>query len=130
MPAIRPFRRPNAVASCRELGVGACEVPPFGAFILALSSEVQSHSNPCCTLREDLLVEVSKLPREGRFDYFLVESTGISEPPVAELRLGRRTVLTLPLLPPPQKNRSPPSDSSPETAAPGGISSLSRTSPV
>src|SRR6185295_10227767 len=50
--------------------------------------------------------------------------------PVAEPRLGRRTVLTLPLLPPPQKNRSPPSDSSPETPTPGGISSLSRTSPV
>ena len=54
---------------------------------------------------EDLLVEVSKLAREGRFDYLLVESTGISEPlPVAEPRLGRRTVLTVPLLPPPQKN--------------------------
>jgi hypothetical protein len=44
---------------------------------------------------------------EGRFDYLLVESTGIwiSEPlPAAEPRLGRRTALTLPLLPPPQKN--------------------------
>lgn len=39
----------------------------------------------CCTLREDLLVEVSKLAREGRFDYLLIESTGIAEPlPVAE----------------------------------------------
>jgi G3E family GTPase len=39
----------------------------------------------CCTLREDLLIEVSKLAREGRFDYLLIESTGISEPmPVAE----------------------------------------------
>lgn len=39
----------------------------------------------CCTLREDLLAEVGKLAREGRFDHLLIESTGISEPmPVAE----------------------------------------------
>ncbi len=39
----------------------------------------------CCTLREDLLIEVSRLAREGRFDYLVIESTGISEPlPVAE----------------------------------------------
>lgn len=39
----------------------------------------------CCTLREDLLIEVSKLAHSGRFDYLLIESTGISEPlPVAE----------------------------------------------
>lgn len=39
----------------------------------------------CCTLREDLMVEVEKLALEGRFDYLLIESTGISEPvPVAQ----------------------------------------------
>jgi G3E family GTPase len=39
----------------------------------------------CCTLREDLLVEVRRLAQAGRFDYLLIESTGISEPmPVAE----------------------------------------------
>ncbi len=39
----------------------------------------------CCTLREDLLEEVARLAGEGRFDYLLIESTGISEPlPVAE----------------------------------------------
>lgn len=38
----------------------------------------------CCTLREDLLMEVRKLCDEGRFDYLLIESTGIGEPmPVA-----------------------------------------------
>ncbi|MFM7921980.1 MAG: GTP-binding protein, partial [Planctomycetaceae bacterium] len=39
----------------------------------------------CCTLREDLLTEVAALARENRFDYLLIESTGISEPaPVAD----------------------------------------------
>jgi G3E family GTPase len=39
----------------------------------------------CCTLREDLLIEVRRLAEEGRFDYLLIESSGISEPlPVAE----------------------------------------------
>ena len=39
----------------------------------------------CCTLREDLLREVKVLAQQGRFDYLLIEATGISEPmPVAE----------------------------------------------
>ena len=39
----------------------------------------------CCTLREDLLIEINKLAREGKFDYLVIESTGISEPlPIAE----------------------------------------------
>ncbi len=39
----------------------------------------------CCTLRDDLLREVERLASEGRFDYILIESTGISEPvPIAQ----------------------------------------------
>ena len=39
----------------------------------------------CCTLREDLLIEVNRLACDERFDYLVIESTGISEPlPVAE----------------------------------------------
>lgn len=39
----------------------------------------------CCTLREDLLIELKKLAHSGKFDYILVESTGIAEPlPIAE----------------------------------------------
>src|SRR4029077_6276489 len=64
---------------------------------------------------------------EARFGY--LESTGISVA-LPEPRLGRRTARPFLPLPPPQKNRSPPSDSSPDTPTPGGISSLSITSPV
>ena len=34
----------------------------------------------CCTLREDLLVEIGRMANEGRFDYLLIEATGIAEP--------------------------------------------------
>lgn len=45
----------------------------------------RTHGCICCTLREDLLLEVEKLAHENRFDYLLIESTGISEPlPMAQ----------------------------------------------
>jgi hypothetical protein len=50
-----------------------------------------------------------------------MESAGSTEPlHYAGRRLGRRTALTFPLPSPPQKNRSPPSHSSPDTLTPGG----------
>ena len=43
-----------------------------------------SNGRICCTLREDLLTQVHELATDGRYDYLLIESTGISEPlPVA-----------------------------------------------
>ncbi|MFL9927112.1 GTP-binding protein [Herbaspirillum lusitanum] len=57
-----------------------------GAAISRTEEKMVEMSNGCicCTLREDLLTEVRKLAAEGRFDYLLIESTGIGEPmPVA-----------------------------------------------
>ena len=57
-----------------------------GAAISRTEEKMVEMSNGCicCTLREDLLLEVRKLAAEGRFDYLLIESTGIGEPmPVA-----------------------------------------------
>jgi G3E family GTPase len=57
-----------------------------GAEISRTEEKMVEMSNGCicCTLREDLLLEVRKLAAEGRFDYLLIESTGIGEPmPVA-----------------------------------------------
>lgn len=70
-----------------EVNIDAQLVKSGGANLSRTEEQLVEMSNGCicCTLREDLLIEVSKLAREGRFDYLLIESTGISEPlPVAE----------------------------------------------
>ncbi|MBN8731286.1 MAG: zinc metallochaperone GTPase ZigA [Acidobacteria bacterium] len=69
-----------------EVNIDAQLVREGGASLDRVHEKLVEMSNGCicCTLREDLLVEVSRLAREGRFDYLLIESTGISEPlPVA-----------------------------------------------
>lgn len=70
-----------------EINIDASLVGAGGSNLSRTDEKLVEMSNGCicCTLREDLLVEISKLAREKRFDYLLVESTGISEPlPVAE----------------------------------------------
>lgn len=70
-----------------EVNVDVNLVRGGGANLSRTQEKLVEMSNGCicCTLREDLLKEVAALAREGRFDYLLIESTGISEPlPVAE----------------------------------------------
>lgn len=70
-----------------EVNIDARLIREGGAQLSRSEERLVEMSNGCicCTLREDLLVEIRRLAAEGRFDYLLIESTGISEPlPVAE----------------------------------------------
>ena len=70
-----------------EVNIDAALVRDGKANLSRTEEQLVEMSNGCicCTLREDLLIEVKRLAQENRFDYLLIESTGISEPmPVAE----------------------------------------------
>jgi len=70
-----------------EVNIDAALVERGGANLSRTEERLVEMSNGCicCTLRDDLLAEISRLAQEGRFDYLLIESTGISEPiPVAQ----------------------------------------------
>lgn len=70
-----------------EVNIDANLVREGGAELSRTEEKLVEMSNGCicCTLRDDLLEEVSRLAGEGRFDYLLIESTGVSEPlPVAQ----------------------------------------------
>ncbi|WP_309380642.1 zinc metallochaperone GTPase ZigA [Cerasicoccus frondis] len=70
-----------------EVNIDARLVAEGGASLSRKEEKLVEMSNGCicCTLRDDLLEEVRRLAYEGRFDYLLIESTGVSEPmPVAE----------------------------------------------
>jgi len=69
-----------------EINIDAQLVRDGGAQLDRVDERLVEMTNGCicCTLREDLLIEVRRLADEGRFDYLLIESTGIGEPmPVA-----------------------------------------------
>jgi G3E family GTPase len=69
-----------------EINIDAQLVRDGGAQLDRVEERLVEMTNGCicCTLREDLLIEVRRLAAEGRFDYLLIESTGIGEPmPVA-----------------------------------------------
>lgn len=70
-----------------EVNIDAALVRDGGAQLSRTDEKLVEMSNGCicCTLREDLLLEVNRMAKEGRFDQLVIESTGISEPlPVAE----------------------------------------------
>lgn len=70
-----------------EVNIDAQLLRDGGAALSRADEKLVEMSNGCicCTLREDLLLEIRQLAQAGRFDYLLIESTGISEPlPVAE----------------------------------------------
>jgi G3E family GTPase len=69
-----------------EINIDAALIRDGGAELRRAEEALVEFSNGCicCTLREDLLTEVRRLAEQGRFDYLLIESTGIGEPmPVA-----------------------------------------------
>ena len=65
-----------------EVNIDAALVEKGGAELSRTEEKLVEMSNGCicCTLREDLLELVRELAKDGKFDYLLIESTGISEP--------------------------------------------------
>jgi G3E family GTPase len=80
-----------------EVNIDAALVRDGGAGLSRTEERLVEMSNGCicCTLRDDLLAEVRQLAEAGRFDYLLIEGTGIAEP----LPIATRTVHRSPISP-------------------------------
>jgi len=91
-----------------------------------LIDNVRSRRSIRAFARDTVVQAFEELKSEGYLDVDLISAAILT----ASFRFGRRTTLTFPLFCPPQKNRSLPSDSSPDMTIPCGISTCSRTSPV
>ena len=91
------------------LSAKARQRPEDGKSIIVVTQDLESHSCwggaqadeelvelsngcICCTMRGDLLREVTRLARGGAFDYLLIESTGVSEPMQARARCPSQNV--------------------------------------
>lgn len=87
----RSLRLAVIVNDMNEINIDARLIREQGALHQGQERLVEmSNGCICCTLREDLLIEVAELAKAGRFDYVLIESSGISEPlPVAETFMFR-----------------------------------------
>ena len=83
----RGFRVALIVNDMGDINMDAAMVKKGGSTLLQAEEKMVELTNGCicCTLREDLLESLAALAMEKRFDYVLIESSGISEPlPVAE----------------------------------------------
>ena len=81
-----------------EVNIDAELIEKGGADLSRTQEKLVEMSNGCicCTLREDLLEQVKELAKEGKFDYLLIESTGISEPlPLLILGMRKDTVFLM-----------------------------------
>lgn len=75
------------VNDINEINIDADSIARSGVNLSQTKEKVVEMSNGCicCTLREDLLVEINELAKANKYDYLVIESSGISEPlPVAE----------------------------------------------